>query len=36
LGEFDTRWGSEGDQEIQAALRRYLKAHESEFVQWVP
>ena len=36
LGEFDTKWGSEGDEEIQAAMLRYLKAHESEFVQWVP
>ena len=36
LGEFDTKWGTEGDREIQAAMRRYLKAHENEFVQWVP
>jgi hypothetical protein len=36
LGEFDAKWGIEGDKEIQAAMLRYLKAHESEFVQWVP
>lgn len=36
LGEFDVMWGSEGDKEILAAMQRYLKAHESEFVQWVP
>ena len=36
LGEFDVKWGSDGDREIQAAMLRYLQAHESEFVQWVP
>ena len=36
LGAFDAQWGSEGDKEIQAAMRRHLKAHESEFVEWVP
>jgi hypothetical protein len=36
LCAFDAQWGTEGDKEIQAALRRYLKAHESEFVEWVP
>jgi hypothetical protein len=36
LEEFDARWGGEGDKEIHAAMLRYLQAHESEFVQWVP
>jgi hypothetical protein len=36
LEQFDSRWGTKGDKEVQEALLRYLRANEREFVAWVP
>ena len=36
LDEFDRQWGTKGDKEVQAALLRYLRANENEFVKWQP